>query len=143
MGARQIVRAIIRSAPAEVTLVAASTIYSSPPLGPSNRTYANAVIAVETGLKPPALLARLKTTERAWGRRAGRRWGRRPLDLDIVGWSGGIWASPGLTIPHPAFRTRRFVLSPLVDIAPDWRDPVTHRTARQLLARLDRARPCP
>jgi 2-amino-4-hydroxy-6-hydroxymethyldihydropteridine diphosphokinase len=43
-------------------------------------------------------------------------------------------------IPHPAFRQRRFVLAPLVEIAPDWRDPVTHLTARQLLARLDRKR---
>ncbi len=111
------------------------------PLGPSTRSYANAVALIYTDLDPPALLAHLKSIERAYGRRTGRRWGDRPLDLDIIGWSGGIWASRGLSIPHPAFRTRRFVLAPLVEIAPDWRDPVTRLTARQLLVRLDRKRP--
>ncbi len=118
-----------------------SRIQTTAPLGTGTRSYANAVALIETDLGPPALLAHLKTIERARGRRPGRRWGDRPLDLDIIGWSGGIWASRTLSIPHPAFRTRRFVLVPLVEIAPDWRDPVTNLTARQLLARLDRRRP--
>jgi 2-amino-4-hydroxy-6-hydroxymethyldihydropteridine diphosphokinase len=120
---------------------ARSRIIETHPLGPGTRSYANAVALVESLLPPPAMLAQLKAIERAHGRRAGRRWGDRPLDLDIIGWSGGIWASPGLAIPHPAFRTRAFVLTPLCDIAPDWRDPVTHLTARHLRARLDRKRP--
>ena len=118
-----------------------SPIHTTAPLGPGTRSYANAVALIETDLDPPALLSHLKSIERAHGRRPGRRWGDRPLDLDIIGWSGGLWASPGLSIPHPAFRQRRFVLVPFVQIAPDWRDPVTHLTARQLLARLDRKRP--
>lgn len=121
--------------------LAASRIRQSPPLGPGKRHYANAVVMIESEDDPPALLDRLKTIEREHGRRPGRRWGDRVLDLDIIGWSGGIWASPGLSIPHPAFRTRRFVLAPLVDVAPDWRDPVTGLTARQLRARLDHKRP--
>ena len=121
-------------------LVALSRIMTSRPLGPGTRRYANAVALIESNLAPPALLAHLKDIERAHGRRAGRRWGDRVLDLDIIGWSGGIWASRALSIPHPAFRTRRFVLAPLVGILPDWRDPVTGLTARQLLARLDRRR---
>ncbi len=88
------------------------------------------------------MLTRLKAIERAHGRRRGRRWGDRVLDLDIIGWSGGIWASKGLSIPHPAFRTRRFVLAPLVEIAPGWRDPVTGFSARQLMFRNARRRPC-
>jgi 2-amino-4-hydroxy-6-hydroxymethyldihydropteridine diphosphokinase len=118
-----------------------SAIHTTAPLGPGKRRYANAVALVDSDLDPPALLARLKACERAHGRRAGRRWGDRVLDLDIIGWSGGIWASRGLSIPHPAFRERRFVLAPLVEIAPDWRDPVSGLTARHLLARLDRKRP--
>ena len=120
---------------------AASRIIDTPPLGPGKRRYANAVALIESDLLPPALLAHLKSIERAHGRRAGRRWGDRSLDLDIIGWSGGIWASRSLSIPHPAFRERRFVLDPLVEIAPDWRDPVTNLTVRQLRARLDRKRP--
>ena len=132
--ARHVVAHALRAA-------AQSRIHTTAPLGPGLRRYANAVALIETDLDPPALLSHLKAVERAHGRGAGRRWGDRVLDLDIIGWSGGIWASPGLSIPHPAFRTRRFVLAPLVEIAPDWRDPVTHLTARQLLARLDRRRP--
>ena len=116
-----------------------SRIVETTPLGHGLRRYGNAVALIETDLDPPTLLARLKAIERAHGRRPGRRWGDRPLDLDIIGWSGGIWASRTLSIPHPAFRTRRFVLAPLVEIAPDWRDPVTHLTARQLLARLNKS----
>lgn len=119
----------------------ASRIRETAPLGPGKRTYANAVALIETELDPPALLAHLKTIELAYGRRPGRRWGDRPLDLDIIGWSGGIWASPTLSVPHPAFRVRRFVLAPLAEIAPGWRDPVSGLRVRHLLARLDRKKP--
>lgn len=122
-------------------ILAHSQVHISRPIGSGTRSYANAVAVVESKLPPPELLAHLKAIERTYGRRPGRRWGDRPLDLDIIGWSSGIWSSSGLAIPHPAFQARRFVLAPLVEIAPDWRDPVTRLTARQLLARLDRKRP--
>lgn len=120
---------------------AASPIIRTAPIGPSIRRYANAACVITSPLPPPALLAVLKRMERAAGRRPGRRWGSRPLDLDIILWSGGAWSSPGLTIPHPAFRERGFVLEPLAAIAPDWRDPITGLTVRQLHARLTRRRP--
>jgi 2-amino-4-hydroxy-6-hydroxymethyldihydropteridine diphosphokinase len=126
----------LRAALAELAPAIASPILRTPPLGPSNRRYANAVAIIETDEDPPALLRRLKTIERAFGRRAGRRWGARVLDLDILLWSGGGWSSPGLTIPHPQYRARGFVLDPLVRIAPDWRDPLTGLSVRQLRARL-------
>jgi 2-amino-4-hydroxy-6-hydroxymethyldihydropteridine diphosphokinase len=63
------------------------------------------------------------------------------LDLDVVLWSGGAWASSRLTVPHAAFRTRTFVLDPAATIAPDWRDPLTGLTLRQLAVRLRRRRP--
>jgi 2-amino-4-hydroxy-6-hydroxymethyldihydropteridine diphosphokinase len=118
-----------------------SRIITSRPIGPGTRNYANAVVMTESKHAPDELLKNLKHLERAHGRRPGRRWGDRPLDLDIIAWSGGIWASPDLTIPHAEFRHRRFVLAPLCEIAPDWRDPITHLTTRHLLARLDRKRP--
>ena len=58
------------------------------------------------------------------------------IDLDLILWSGGAWSSPGLTVPHPLFRQRAFVLRPLVDIVPNWRDPLTGRTIRHFAARL-------
>lgn len=121
----------------------ASPIVSSAPLGPSLRTYANAVTLLASEEAPAALLARLKAMERAAGRRPGRRWGARVLDLDIVLWSGGGWRSRTLTVPHRAFRVRDFVLAPLVAVAPRWRDPDTGLTVAQLHARLTRPRPMP
>ena len=127
-------------------LKAASRIVASAPLGPSRRRYANAAAIVRSKLDPPTLLARLQAIEHQFARRRrGRRWGARTLDLDIVLWSGGAWASPGLTIPHPAFRTRGFVLAPALAIARGWRDPLTGLTiahlAARLAARLRRPRP--
>jgi 2-amino-4-hydroxy-6-hydroxymethyldihydropteridine diphosphokinase len=135
-------RAQVRAALAELGGVA-SPLVSSAPLGPSLRRYVNAVAVIESDLMPPAMLVRLKGIERAFGRRRGRRWGARVIDLDIVLWSGRTWKSPGLTVPHVAFRDRDFVLAPLAAVVPGWRDPVTGRTVRQLRARLTRARPRP
>ena len=85
---------------------------------------------------PQALLARLKAIERAFGRRSGRRWGARVIDLDIILWSGGVHVGAVLTIPHPAFRSRRFVLDPLETLVPRSRDPMSGLTIRQLAARV-------
>jgi 2-amino-4-hydroxy-6-hydroxymethyldihydropteridine diphosphokinase len=122
-------------------VLAVSPIIVTPPLGPSIRRFANAAALIASDEPPPALLARLKAIEAAFGRRAGRRWGARVIDLDIILWSGGAFAGPGLIIPHSLFRERSFVLEPLARIAPDWRDPLTGRTIRQLARRLEKRRP--
>ena len=120
-------------------VLAASRVISTAPLGPSLRRYANAAAIVQTDLDPPALIRQLKAIEHAFGRRTGgRRWRSRVLDLDIVLWDGGAWSSRGLTVPHPHFRERPFVLGPANAIAPLWRDPVTGLTVRQLHRRLTR-----
>lgn len=116
-------------------VVRVAPILRTAPLGPSLRRFANSVAVIETPLAPPELLAALKRIERDFGRRRGRRWGERVIDLDILLWSGGAWSSPGLTVPHSAFRARAFVLAPLAAVAAGWRDPVSGLTVRQLLAR--------
>ncbi|HEY0412338.1 MAG TPA: 2-amino-4-hydroxy-6-hydroxymethyldihydropteridine diphosphokinase [Allosphingosinicella sp.] len=118
-----------------------STIRSTPAVGPAGRGFANAAALLASDLDPPELLDRLKALERAFGRRPGRRWGPRVLDLDIILWSGGSWGENGLIVPHPEYRRRAFVLEPLAEIAPAWRDPLTGATIRQLLHRLRRSRP--
>ena len=121
----------------------ARTIRSAP-LGPSLRRYANSAAVVKCKLDPDELLVELKAIEHRFGRRSGGlRWKARVLDLDIVLWSGGAWSSPGLTVPHVAFRERRFVLDPAAAIAGNWRDPLTGLTLRQLTARLTRSRAIP
>ena len=116
-------------------VIARSHTLRTAPVGPSIRRFANAAVLIETGEAPLELLARLKAIEYAFGRRRGQRWGMRVIDLDIVLWSGGRFSAAGLIVPHPAFRDRRFVLDPLAEIAPDWRDPVTARRVRQLAHR--------
>ncbi len=127
----------------DTTVTAAAPIHSSAPLGPSKRRYANSAALMASGLAPPAVLALLKRIEQQFGRRRGQRWAARVLDLDIVLWNGGCWRSPNLTLPHAAFRHRRFVLAPAVHLAPNWRDPVTGLTLRHLHARLTRRPPLP
>ncbi|WP_443018062.1 2-amino-4-hydroxy-6-hydroxymethyldihydropteridine diphosphokinase [Sphingomonas sp. 37zxx] len=122
-------------------VVASARIIATPPMGPSRRRFANGAVLVESGLTPPAMLAALKAIEAAFGRRPGRRWGARVLDLDIILWSGGVWRQRSLTVPHVAFRQRAFVLAPARQIAPRWRDPVTGRTIAQTLVQNHRPRP--
>jgi len=132
--------ATVRAAIAGLEPDAASRIHATAALGPAGRGFANAAAIVSSGLEPPELLARLKGIERAFGRRGGRTWGPRVLDIDILLWSGGAWGETGLVVPHPEMRVRRFVLEPLAEIAPGWRDPLTGATVRQLLHRLRRSR---
>ena len=118
-----------------------STIRTTAPLGPGRRNYANAAVLIRTDRNPPALLALSKAIEGRFGRRSGRRWGDRIIDIDILLWSGGCWAGDRLTVPHPSLAMRPFVLAPLVEIAPDWRHPVNGHSMRQLHHRLQRNMP--
>lgn len=119
-----------------VVLREVSRIRSSLPVGPSQRRYANGAALVAARHEPLDMLDLLQSVEAAFGRRRrGAEWRARPLDLDIILWSGGPWATPGLVVPHPRFRTRDFVLRPAAEVAPHWRDPVTGLTLRQLAAR--------
>ena len=120
-------------------LFEASPIILNPAHGGAGRDFANAVALIESALEPPELLDQLKSIERSFGRRPGRRWGTRVLDLDIAAWSGGRWRSRLLTIPHPALERRAFVLQPLAAIAPSWRIRGA-LTARHLVQRLARRR---
>ena len=118
------------------TVTARSSVITTDPIGPAQRRFANAALVITSEYDPQSMLAGLKHIEREFGRRDGQRWGDRVLDLDIVLWSGGMFASRELTIPHSEYRARDFVLKPAKMIAPDWRDPVTGLTIRQLSARV-------
>ncbi len=141
----QVLRAALAAmAEAGLTVESAAPIMASAPVGPSLRRYANSAALITTDLAPDELLDALKDIERRFGRRPrGQRWSARVLDLDLVLWSGGTWSSPDLTVPHAAFRERDFVLTPALALVPDWRDPVTNLSLRQLKARLTRPRPMP
>lgn len=136
--------ALDRLGRAGLPVVSASPAISSAPVGPSRRRYANCAAIVASELPPETVLDRLKRIERDFGRtNSGQRWSARVLDLDIILWSGGNFASAGLIIPHAAYRDRGFVLAPAAAIAPGWRDPISGLTIKQLHTRLTRPRPAP
>jgi len=122
--------------------LARSRLVRSRPVGGGRQPdFLNAVVMIEARLPPAALLRRLKQLERAAGRRPGRRWGPRPLDLDILDYAGRRLGWPGgqgsrLTLPHPDMHRRAFVLAPLIEVAPHWHHPVFGATAQALLRRL-------
>lgn len=126
---------------AGISVVKASPVIATPALGPAGRGFANGAVLIETSLEPPALLVRLKAMEVDFGRRRGRRWGARVLDLDILLWSGGRWPRHGgrhLVVPHYAIRQRDFVLRPLMTVAPQWRVGSGSLTVRHARSRLIR-----
>ena len=96
----------------------------------------NGAAVGETTLSAHLLLERLLEIEREHGRTRPYGGAPRTLDLDLILYGESTIDEPGLVVPHPRFRERRFVLEPLGEIAPGWRDPVTGKTMTELLDRL-------
>ena len=132
-----------------VIVEAASDLFETTAMGAARQPpYVNQVALLTTSLPAPALLRLLKQIEARAGRRGGRPWGMRTLDLDIIdykglkmNWSRGARVIPRerirpLVLPHPQLEQRPFVLKPLLDIAPNWRHPVLKLSASELWRRL-------
>ncbi len=135
-----VVEAAIARLDAEFALFDSSPIILNRAVGGAGRDFANAVALVESDLPPPSMLKALKRMEHRFGRRPGRRWGERVLDLDLIAWDGRRFASRRLTIPHPRLKQRDFVLGPLAAVAPAWRIE-GGLTPRHLASRLGKRRP--
>ena len=134
-----------------ITVEAVSPLYQTAALGSGRQPpYLNQVVLLSTTLPAASLLRVLKEIERGAGRRGGRPWGARTLDLDIIDYKGLVsgWA-PGrkvvprervrpLVLPHPQLENRPFVLRPLLDVAPDWRHPVRKLSGRELWRRMSK-----
>ncbi len=122
----------------QAALIARSSDYATPPWGDEQQDrFINACIEIDTGLDPHALLFVLHRIEAKFGRDRNneRRWGPRPLDLDIIAYDDVEFEKPELTLPHPRLFERAFVLVPLAEIAPDRH--IAGRTPLAALAHLD------
>lgn len=124
-----------------IRTVIRSRWYRSAPMPPADGPwFINGVAWVETTLSPVQLMARLLAVEAAFGRRRSVAGADRPLDLDLLDYHGQVIRreadddGPALALPHPRLAERAFVLAPLVEVAPEWRHPVTGASASSLLA---------
>jgi 2-amino-4-hydroxy-6-hydroxymethyldihydropteridine diphosphokinase len=122
----------------EVRLLARSADYRTPPWGVADQPpFVNLCIAVETSLTPHGLLARAQAVEHALGRERAqeRRWGPRPVDIDLIAYDDLALNTADLTLPHPRLFERGFVLVPLAEIAPERM--IAGIKVRDALARID------
>ena len=112
-----------------------STFHDTAPVGVGPQpTFLNATAVGETSLAARTLLDTLLAVERDLGRERPFPGAPRTVDLDLIFYGDAVIdEAPSLIVPHPRFRERRFVLEPLAEIAPDWRDPVTGQTVEELL----------
>jgi len=117
-------------------VTALSSLYLTEPVdAPPQAWFLNAVAGGETALSPEALLQACLDTERALGRVRDVPRGPRTIDLDLLLHGGEVRDTPGLVLPHPRLPERRFVLVPLVELAPGARHPVLGLTAAEMLRR--------
>ncbi|MFH0944380.1 MAG: 2-amino-4-hydroxy-6-hydroxymethyldihydropteridine diphosphokinase [Planctomycetota bacterium] len=117
----------------ETELIRVSDFLESEPLGgPPQREYLNGVALLRSSLAPEQLLRQLMSIETALGRERTVRHGPRVLDLDLILHGRVICETDLLTLPHPRFRERPFVLIPAAQVAPNLVDPVTGKSMRQL-----------
>ncbi|MGR3712050.1 MAG: 2-amino-4-hydroxy-6-hydroxymethyldihydropteridine diphosphokinase [Shimia sp.] len=140
-----------------VHIRAVSRFFQTPcvPIG-AGPDFINAAATIETELSAQELLTELHKIESAFGRERLTRWGTRPLDIDLIGYesqvlpNASVWtcwrdlpaeqqaqeAPAELILPHPRLQGRAFVLAPLMDVAPDWKHPVTGRSVAQMFGDL-------
>ena len=115
-------------------IIKKSSIYESSPWGVENQgSFLNQVLLLETDIKPFDLLDIILNIEKEMGRVRIEKWGERIIDIDILFYNDEIIETNNLCIPHPYISKRRFVLSPLDEIAKNYIHPILHKTINKLL----------
>jgi 2-amino-4-hydroxy-6-hydroxymethyldihydropteridine diphosphokinase len=115
--------------------------YKTKAVGYTNQDdFINTAIMAHTDLNPHELLVFIKNIEKKLGRIERFRWGPREIDIDIIFYNNSIIKDSNLSIPHPRFAQRDFVLRPLLDLSPNFVDPKSRKTIKQLFSGLPTAK---
>ncbi|MCE5206973.1 MAG: 2-amino-4-hydroxy-6-hydroxymethyldihydropteridine diphosphokinase [Chloroflexi bacterium] len=123
---------------AGISVLRVSPVYETEPWGYLNQPrFLNQVVEIETEIAPVELVSVMKHLEKEMGRTPNFKNGPRVIDMDIVLYGSRIIEQEGITIPHPFFPERAFVLVPLADLIPDFIHPVLGKTIQQLMAEID------
>lgn len=121
-----------------VNLSDAASVYETSPVGgpPGQSNYLNTVVKITTSLDAPSLLRHILGVEQSMGRVRQEINGPRNIDIDLILMDGLVLDTPTLSLPHPRFHQRSFVLTPLAELAPDLPHPVLKQSVRELLIEL-------
>ena len=117
-------------------IIATSSVWETEPWGfDADDQFLNMVIVLKTALEPKGLIQRFRSIEGRMGRKksGGGKYESRIIDLDILFWDDRVISLPGLEVPHPKLQSRRFVLEPLMEVAPETVHPVTGLTVAEML----------
>jgi 2-amino-4-hydroxy-6-hydroxymethyldihydropteridine diphosphokinase len=117
-------------------IIATSSVWETEPWGfDADDQFLNMVIVLKTSLEPKGLIQRFRSIEGRMGRKksGGGKYESRIIDLDILFWDDRVISLPGLEVPHPKLHSRRFVLEPLMEVAPETVHPVTGLTVAEML----------
>ncbi|GGZ87663.1 2-amino-4-hydroxy-6-hydroxymethyldihydropteridine diphosphokinase [Ignatzschineria indica] len=123
---------------AEITLLAISSLYETPPIGPKQPNFINAVVKIGTSLSPLQLLEAMQEIEKKHQRERTIHWGPRTLDIDLLLYNDQKIDIERLTIPHPFMHERAFVLLPLLEIEPTLETPLHGTLSKYLETLADR-----
>ncbi len=114
-------------------VIAVSSFYETEPVEVTTQPwFLNCAVMLDTEKMPRQLLKGVLEIEQEMGRRRTRNKGPRTIDIDVLLFGNSVIDTRGLTIPHPGLHERRFVLEPMVEIAPEVRHPVLNSTIREL-----------
>jgi 2-amino-4-hydroxy-6-hydroxymethyldihydropteridine diphosphokinase len=124
-----------------VSEVSVSSIYKSEPVGPSEQDFFNAIIKLDTELTPSQLFKELKNQETLQGRPSRYpKWTSRTIDLDIIAYDDLVLETDNLIIPHTEYKNRLFVLLPLKEVLPDWKDKSNAQTIEEMIKKAPQIR---
>jgi len=122
-----------------IKILKISSIYETEPVGfKAQNWFLNAVVKIKTKLPPLELFYTLQGIERKMGRKKGKRWGPRKIDLDILLYDRIVMREDKLILPHPQLHKRKFVLIPLIELGARWKHPVLNLTPKRLLENIEK-----